>query len=164
MRPNRITPEPGQESVWDYPRPPAAVPSTRHIRVVLGGVTVAETTRPIKVMETTHPPVYYIPAEDVTPGCLAPSTRSTTCEYKGRAAYHHVTAGGVERRNAAWSYPEPFEPYAGLAGHVAFYPGQMDECTVDGEQVVPQPGDFYGGWITSEIAGPFKGSPGTLGW
>lgn len=164
MRPNRITPDPGQESVWDYPRPPAAERSTRHVRVVLGGMTVAETTRSVKVMETSHPPVYYIPAEDVTPGCLAPSTASTSCEYKGRAAYYHVTAGGVERRDAAWSYPEPLEPYAVLAGHVAFYPGLMDECTVDGERAVPQPGDFYGGWITSEIVGPFKGSPGTLGW
>lgn len=160
----RDTPGPGQESVWDYPRPPRAEPSSREIRVVLGGIVVAATDRAVKVMETSHPPVYYIPAEDVTPGCLDPSSRSTVCEFKGRAIYYNVHGGGQERKNAAWSYPEPFEPYGLIAGHVAFYPGLMDECTVDGERVTAQPGDFYGGWVTSEIVGPFKGGPGTLGW
>ena len=160
----RVEPGPGQESVWDYPRPPRAAPTPKHIRVILGGVTVAETDRAIKVMETSHPPTYYIPPADISPGVLTPSERTSFCEYKGRAVYHHVTAGGVERRDAAWSYPEPSGGYTELAGYIAFYPGMMDECTVDGEAVVPQPGGFYGGWITSDVVGPFKGSPDTLGW
>jgi uncharacterized protein (DUF427 family) len=161
---DRVQPGPGQESVWDYPRPPRAQRTSKHIRVILGGITVAETDRAIKVMETSHPPVYYIPPDDITPGVLSPSERTTFCEYKGRAAYHHVNAGGVGKRDAAWSYPEPSGAFSELAGHIAFYPSMMDECTVDGEVVMPQPGDFYGGWITSDIVGPFKGSPGTLGW
>ncbi|MDF1542851.1 MAG: DUF427 domain-containing protein [Anaerosomatales bacterium] len=163
-RANRVKPGPGQESVWDYPRPPAAERTDRHIRVVLGGVTIADTQRAIKVMETSHPPVYYVPPEDIAPGVLLPSERSTFCEYKGRAGYYHVSAAGVERLDAAWSYPQPSNRFRDLAGYIAFYPGMMDECTVDGEVVVPQPGDFYGGWVTADIVGPFKGSPGTLGW
>ncbi|MBW6469484.1 MAG: DUF427 domain-containing protein, partial [Coriobacteriia bacterium] len=108
--------------------------------------------------------VYYVPPEDIAPGVLLPSERSTFCEYKGRAIYYHVSAAGVERLDAAWSYPQPSNRFRDLAGYVAFYPGMMDECTVDGEVVVPQPGDFYGGWVTTDIVGPFKGSPGTLGW
>ena len=164
MKPHRITPGPGQESVWDYPRPPRAEPTGKHIRVVLGGTTIADTRHAIKVTETSHPPVYYIPPDDIAPGVLAPSDRTTFCEYKGRASYYHVRAGGVERRNAAWSYPQPAERYRELAGYLAFYPGMMDECSVDGEIVTAQPGDFYGGWITADIVGPFKGDPGTLGW
>ncbi len=164
MRAERIEPGPGQESVWDYPRPPHAERTTKHIRVMLAGVTVADTNRSVKVMETSHPPTYYIPHEDVAHGVLSPAARSTVCEFKGRAVYHHVTAGGVERRNAAWSYPDPLDPYGEIAGHIAFYPSMMDECSVDGEPVIPQPGDFYGGWVTSDVVGPFKGGPGTLGW
>jgi uncharacterized protein (DUF427 family) len=164
MRPHPDSPQPGQESVWDYPRPPRAELTSKRIRVVLGGVVVADTVRAIKVMETSHPPVYYVPSGDIDSDVLSPSERTTFCEYKGHAVYHHVTAGGIERRNAAWSYPEPETPYHVLSGYVAFYPALMDECTVDGEVARAQPGDFYGGWITSNIAGPFKGDPGTRGW
>ncbi len=164
MRPRPVTPAPGQESVWDYPRPPRAELTPRLIRVVLDGVTIADTHRAVKVMETSHPPVYYIPPEDIATGALSASERRTFCEYKGWAAYHLVCAGGIERRDAAWSYPDPAPGYEGIAGHVAFYPGLMDECNVDGEVVTPQPGGFYGGWITTDVVGPFKGEPGTLGW
>lgn len=160
----RIEPEPGQESVWDYPRPPAATRVDRRIRVRFGGVTIADTERPIKVMETSHPPVYYVPLEDVLEESLLGSAHRTFCEYKGWASYWHVRAGEREAKNAAWYYPEPLVGYELLADHVAFYPALMDECTVDGEVVVPQPGHFYGGWITHEIVGPFKGTPQTLDW
>ena len=156
--------KPGQESVWDYPRPPAAVEVPRSIRVVFGGQTIAETNRPIKVMETSHPPVYYIPAEDVRVEYLSPSGHHTVCEYKGVASYWHVSVAGREVHNAGWSYENPSPGYEPLAHYIAFYPALMDECTVDGERVTPQPGRFYGGWITSEVVGPFKGEPGTLGW
>lgn len=164
MKPRRIEPGPEQESVWDYPRPPRAEPTLKRIAVVLGGVMIADTTRAIKVMETSHPPVYYIPPDDILAGVLTPSGRTTFCEYKGRAVYYHVAGGGIQRHDAAWAYPEPAMRYAEMAGYVAFYPELMDECTVEGETVVPQPGGFYGGWITGDIVGPFKGEPGTHGW
>ena len=152
------------ESVWDYPRPPRAEPSTRRIRVVFGGVTVADTTRAIRVLETSHPPVYYIPAEDVNREYLRPSRRRTYCEFKGQASYYDLVVGEREVRDAAWYYPDPNERFAALRDHVAFYPGRVDACFVDEEQVVAQEGDFYGGWLTSDIEGPFKGGPGTAGW
>ena len=152
------------ESVWDYPRPPRAEPSTRRIRVVLGGVTVADTTRAIRVLETSHPPVYYIPAADVSREYLRPSRRRTYCEFKGQASYYDLVVGEREVRDAAWYYPDPNERFAALRDHVAFYPGRVDACFVDEEQVVAQEGDFYGGWLTSDIEGPFKGGPGTAGW
>jgi len=160
----RVEPGPGQESVWDYPRPPAALRLQRHIRVRFGGATIVESRRPIKVMETSHPPVYYVPFEDVLDGVLVEGAHHTYCEYKGQASYCRVRVGEREASNAAWFYPDPAPGYELLAGHVAFYPQLMDECTVDGEIVTPQEGRFYGGWITSEIVGPFKGSPATFGW
>ena len=152
------------ESVWDYPRPPRAEPSTRRIRVVLGGVTVADTTRAIRVLETSHPPAYYVPLEDVRRENLRPSRRQTYCEFKGQASYYDLVVGEREVRDAAWYYPDPNERFAALRDHVAFYPGRVDACFVDEEQVVAQEGDFYGGWLTSDIEGPFKGGPGTAGW
>ena len=152
------------ESVWDYPRPPRAEPSTRRIRVVLGGVTVADTTRAIRVLETSHPPAYYVPLEDVRREYLRPGRRQTYCEFKGQASYYDLVVGEREVRDAAWYYPDPSERFAALRDHVAFYPGRVDACFVDEEQVVPQAGDFYGGWLTSDIEGPFKGGPGTAGW
>ena len=152
------------ESVWDYPRPPRAEPSTRRIRVVLGGVTVADTTRAIRVLETSHPPAYYVPLEDVRREYLRPSRRQTYCEFKGQASYYDLVVGEREVRDAAWYYPDPNERFAALRDHVAFYPGRVDACFVDEEQVVAQEGDFYGGWLTSDIEGPFKGGPGTAGW
>ena len=151
------------ESVWDYPRPPRVEPSTRRIRVVLGDVTVADTTRAFRVLETSHPPAYYVPPEDVNREYLRPSRRQTYCEFKGQASYYDLVVGEREVRDAAWYYPEPNERFAALRDHVAFYPGRVDACFVDEEQVVAQEGDFYGGWLTSDIEGPFKGGPGTAG-
>jgi uncharacterized protein (DUF427 family) len=161
---NTITKGPGQESVWDYPRPPRLEDSTKLIQVVCNGVTIAETRRAKRVLETSHPPVYYIPPEDIRMEYLAPTRRSTFCEWKGSAAYYTVTVGDRSEADAAWYYPRPATAFASLANYVAFYPGRMDACYVDGEQVTPQPGDFYGGWITKDIVGPFKGARGATGW
>lgn len=160
----RITPGPGQESVWDYPRPPRVEPTPRRIRVVFNGETIADSTRALRVLETSHPPVYYIPREDIREGVLSRSPRRTYCEFKGMASYWAVRVGDQAVPDAAWSYPEPTPGYEALAGCAAFYPGRMDACYVDDEQVTPQPGDFYGGWITADIVGPFKGEPGTMDW
>ncbi len=157
-------PGPGQESVWDYPRPPRLERVGRHLRVVFAGVVVAESRRPLRVLETSHPPVYYVPPGDTLAEHLIPSRGSSFCEWKGAARYLTVRAGGREAPDAAWYYPTPMAPFAEIADHVAFYPAAMDECTLDGEVVRPQPGGFYGGWITDEIVGPFKGGPGTRGW
>ena len=149
------------ESVWDYPRPPRVEPSAAHVVVELDGEVLAETRRSLRVLETSHPPVYYIPAADVRTERLRPSARRpTVCEFKGTARYYD--AG--DRPAVAWSYPEPWSGYEAIAGHYAFYPGRVDRATVDGEQVEAQPGDFYGGWITSAVTGPIKGGPGTMGW
>ena len=164
MRQQRIKPGPNQESVWDYPRPPRVEASARHIQVVFGGVMIAHTRNSRRVLETSHPPVYYIPLEDIKAGCLTPSGRSSFCEWKGRAKYHTVKAGDREAVDAAWSYPTPEPHFASIKNHVTFYPAMMDDCYVDGESVTKQPGDFYGGWITGDIVGPFKGGPGTSGW
>ena len=153
-----------KESVWGYPRPPRVEESGRTVRVVLGGEVIAESTRSKRVLETSHPPVYYIPIENVRPGVLVPSGRTTFCEFKGGAHYYTVRAGGRVEKDAAWYYPRPSPGFEAIADHVAFYPGRMDECSIDGERVKPQAGGFYGGWITAEIEGPFKGEPGTSGW
>jgi len=150
----------GQESAWDYPRPPIAVPAGRHVRVVFAGQLIAETRRPIKVMETSHPPVYYLPLDDVAREVLRSSPHATVCEFKGVARYYHVVLGRHRAENAAWYYPEPDPGYELLRGYVSFYPRLMDEITLDGEPVLPQPGGFYGGWVTSEVVGPFKCTPG----
>jgi uncharacterized protein (DUF427 family) len=131
---------------------------------VLGDRVIAESARAKRVLETSHPPVYYLPLEDVATGVLAPTSRTTVCEFKGAARYYTVHGGGRVEENAAWSYPLPSPGFEALADHVAFYPNRMDECTIDGERVRAQAGDFYGGWITSDIGGPFKGAPGTSGW
>lgn len=161
-RPIPVIPGPGRESVWDYPRPPAIEPVERHIRVVADELVVADTVRAIRVLETSHPPTYYVPVDDVRPGTLAPAEGASWCEWKGGATYFDVcTPDPVER--AAWWYPEPALPYAALRHHIAFYPGLV-ACFVDGERVEPQPGSFYGGWVTSDVVGPFKGAPGSMGW
>lgn len=159
MRPTSIAPGPNQESVWDYPRPPRIEPTSRRIRVALGGVMLVDTTRAMRVLETSHPPVYYVPIADVIDGALERSDRTTFCEFKGTARYFAVKSGDRVERDAAWAYDN-----GPLAGHVAFYAARMDGCFVDDERVRPQPGGFYGGWITSDIVGPFKGEPGTSGW
>jgi len=136
----------------------------RRVVVRLGGDVVADSGRALRVLETSHPPVYYVPAQDVAPGVLAASPRTSYCEFKGVASYWEVNGGGRREADAAWSYPTPSPGYGELAGAVAFYPGRMDSCTVGGVLVTPQAGGFYGGWITPEIVGPYKGEPGTSGW
>ena len=162
--PKRIAPGPGQESVWDYPRPPRLEPSARHVRIEFGGETIAETRAAFRVLETSHPPVYYVPPEDLRVEFLRRSDRQTVCEWKGIAIYYSVVVGECVAADAAWCYPDPEPAFAALARYVAFYPSRMDACFVDGERVTAQPGDFYGGWITPDIVGPFKGDPGTSGW
>ena len=165
MPPVRIPPGPGQESVWDYPRPPALRPFHGHLEVLLGGERIAEAHRALQVLETSHPPTYYLPLEAFRPGALVASRRTSFCEWKGRAQYWDVLGGGGRREpDAAWGYPEPSPDFAPLRGHVALYAGRMDACRVDGERVVAQPGGFYGGWITARVVGPFKGAPGSGGW
>ena len=164
LRERRIEPGPGQESVWDYPRPLRLERSAAAIRVVLGGVTVVDTDRSWRVLETASPPVNYLDPADIAPGVLQPCAGESWCEWKGRASYFDLTAGGQAARRAAWCYPDPTPAFAALAGHVAIYAARVDACFLDGEQVRAQPGDFYGGWVTSRVTGPFKGDPGTLGW
>lgn len=162
--PAPIEPGPGQESVWDYPRPPRLEPTTERIVVRFGGEVIADTTAAVRVLETSHPPVYYLPEADFAEGALTRAGGSSMCEFKGRAAYFDVHGGGRTAAGAAWTYPSPWEGYGALHGRVAVYPAEMDACEVDGEQVRAQAGDFYGGWITAKIVGPFKGEPGTMGW
>ncbi len=153
-----------KESVWDYPRPPRLENTNRRVRVIFNGEVIADSQQAKRVLETSHPPVYYLPPEDLRQEFLQPSSRRSQCEFKSTAHYWHVRVGDREVQNAAWSYPQPHQGYEAIRHHVAFYPSLMDACYVDAEQVQPQAGDFYGGWITSEIQGPYKGGPGTQGW
>jgi uncharacterized protein (DUF427 family) len=161
---NQSQVEPGQESVWDYPRPPRVEDSDRRIQVIFNGVVIADTQRARRVLETSHPPVYYIPPEDVQLEYLTATDHTTFCEWKGQAAYYSITVGERTVANAAWFYPRPIATFASIKDYVAFYPSMMEACVVDGERVQSQPGDFYGGWITRDIVGPFKGGAGTAGW
>lgn len=164
MHPRPIPPEPGQESVWDYPRPPRLEPTSKHIRIMVQDVIIADTCRAQRVLETSHPPVYYIPPEDIRQDYLVKMPQTTYCEWKGRGAYYSVVVGDRQLINVAWYYPEPTPAFAAIQNYVAFYAEPMDACYVDGEKVTPQPGNFYGGWITSDIVGPFKGIEGSWGW
>ena len=157
-------PSPGQESVWDYPRPPRLARDDRRVEVLFGGRLIADSRRTFRVLETASPPVFYIPPEDVARECLVLSRRRTFCEWKGEARYFDVRVGHRQAAAAAWCYPDPDPPFAPIRGYLAFHAGLMDGCRVDGEIVTPQPGAYYGGWITGEILGPFKGEPGTEGW
>jgi uncharacterized protein (DUF427 family) len=153
------------ERVSDYPRPPRLEPAGRRVRIVLGGETIADTGEALRVLETFHPPTYYLPATAFRPGALVPGgARGSWCEWKGRARYWTVVGGDKVAENAAWGYPDPVPAYAALRGFVAVYAGPMDACHVGEERVLPQPGGFYGGWITADLVGPFKGGPGTEGW
>lgn len=163
MRPRPDLPGPGQESVWAYPRPPRIDPTDEHVEVWFADQRIASTRRAVRVLETSHAPTYYLPLEDVA-AVLRASPARTFCEFKGVAHYFDVVVGDDEADQAAWTYPEPAEGYEALAGMVAFYPGRMQRCLVAGEQVTPQGGGFYGGWITSRVVGPFKGGVGTHGW
>lgn len=153
------------ESVWDYPRPPIVVPSSRHVRVEHAGVVVADTHRALRVLETAGAPTWYLPREDVRMHLLRPAPhRRTVCEWKGEASYFDLVLGDRESPLAAWTYERPRPAYREIAGHIAFYAGRVDRAFVDGEAARPQPGGFYGGWVTADVTGPFKGEPGTEGW
>jgi uncharacterized protein (DUF427 family) len=160
----RAIPEEGQESVWDYPRPPRLEAFEKAISVEFGGETIAKTTHAQRVLETSHPPTYYLPLEAVREGVLLPTDNTTFCEWKGVARYFHVTVGKFKAENAAWAYHRPTAAFDAIRDHVAFYAHLMDACYVEAERVQSQLGGFYGGWITSKVVGPFKGQPGTRGW
>lgn len=164
MEPTRIEPGPGQESVWDYPRPPRVERTDALVVVMFGGATVAETRRALRVLETSQPPAFYLPPDDVDLSCLVPTRSRTFCEWKGQAVYHSLRVGDRESVDAAWSYPAPTPAYEAIRDHLAFYPQRIDTAFVDGEQVEPNEGAFYGGWITSAVVGPFKGGAGTSHW
>jgi uncharacterized protein (DUF427 family) len=150
--------------VWDYPRPPRVEPVPERIRVVVGGVTVADTTRAVRVLETSHPPVYYVPRDEVLSGTLVPSPGSSVCEWKGSARYWAIDVAGRRVAAVAWSYDDPLPGFEAIRGHLAFYASKVDEAWVGDERAVPQPGGFYGGWVTSAITGPVKGEDGSWGW
>lgn len=156
---------PATESVWDYPRPPRLESTRRRIRVIFGGVTIADSSRAHRVLETSHPPTFYIPLDDIVGEHLVPvAGGSSFCEWKGVASYFDVVVGSEHARRAAWTYPQPTAAFAALRDHVAFYAEPMEACYVDDQRVQPQQGNFYGGWITDDIIGPFKGASGTAGW
>ena len=162
--PPRIEPAPGQESVWDYPRPPRLERVGDRLRVMFNDEAIADTIGGFRVIETSHPPVYYLPPADIAQAFLRAALGGSWCEFKGRAKYWSLDVHGRLADRAAWSYPEPSPAYAKIAGYLAFYASRVDECWVGDERVQPQQGDFYGGWITARIVGPFKGGPGTRGW
>ncbi len=160
----RTPPGPGQESVWDYPRPPRLEPVNRRLRVVFNGEIVAETVNAKRVLETSHPPSYYIPPEDVRMDLLESAPGRSLCEWKGQAHYYTIRVGDRRSEQAAWAYANPTPSFTAIRDHLCFYASRVDACFVDDEQVQPQEGDFYGGWITADIVGPFKGGAGTWGW
>ena len=163
-RPTPDQPGPGQESAWDYPRPPRVEPSSETVEIMLGDEVVARSTRTLRVLETSHPPTYYLPLSAFAEGVLRPVDGSTWCEWKGAASYFDVVTPDRTIPAGAWTYEAPAGGYRDLKDHVAIYPGKVDSCSIDDEQVQAQEGDFYGGWITSRVTGPFKGAPGTMGW
>jgi uncharacterized protein (DUF427 family) len=158
-----IEPKPGQESVWDYPRPPVIVPDNRHIVVIAAGMEIARTLGALRVLETASPPTIYISPGDIQFDYLEADQGHSFCEWKGQAFYYSVHVKGQIIHNAAWYYPNPFEEFSAIRDFVAFYPSRV-ECYVSGELVKAQSGGFYGGWITMEIVGPFKGEPGSSSW
>ena len=164
MKPKPVKPEPGQESVWDYPRPPKLERCNNCIRVIFAGVDIANTTNAFRVLETSHPPVYYIPPEEIHMRYLISEEGRSWCEWKGQGRYYGLKVGDRYVSRAAWYYPEPVERFKAIKNYIAFYAGKVDACYVENEQVFPQPGRFYGGWITKNVVGPFKGGPGTEGW
>ena len=164
MDANRIKPRPGQESVWDYPRPPRWETVSKQIRVVVNGISIVDSGNAKRVLETSHPPVYYIPPEDIRMDLMAASERQTWCEWKGWACYFDIVLNERRIPSAAWAYSSPTHSFEPIRNHLAFYPHLMDACYVGEEQVQAQAGGFYGGWITNNIVGPFKGEPGTKGW
>ena len=164
MDPVRVEPGPGQESVWDYPRPPALERTDSHLVVELAGVVVADTRHAWRVLETSQPPAYYFPPDDVRLDLLEPSLHRTFCEWKGEATYRSIRAGDRVAVDAVWLYERPVERFLPIKDHLALYAQRVDRCSVDGEEVTANEGTFYGGWITSRVVGPFKGGAGTAGW
>jgi uncharacterized protein (DUF427 family) len=164
MRPKQVPPQKGQESVWDYPRPPRVERTDKRVVVTVNGVRIADSVRAKRVLETSHPPVYYIPREDIKMEYLRNAARTSYCEWKGKAVYFTADVNGRFIENIAWSYPAPNTAFTLIKDHLAFYASLADECLVDGERVKPQPGRFYGGWITAGVAGPFKGETGSEWW
>lgn len=164
MRPSPIPPQPGQESVWDYPRPAIWQDTHKQLKVVCQGVVLAETNRGKRILETSHPPTYYFPASDIQLEYLILTARRGVCEWKGRYEYYDVKIGDKQISQAAWRYCETTPNFLALYDHYGFFARLMDACYVDDEPIIPQPGDFYGGWITADVVGPFKGEPGTWGW
>jgi uncharacterized protein (DUF427 family) len=158
-----IPPEPGQESVWDYPRPPAIVADAREVVVSLDGHQLASSSNCIRILETAGPPTFYLPTDDVDHACFEAAPEQSRCEWKGMAHYLRLNLPQVPRVAVGWYYPRPHTDFSEIKNFISFYPGRL-ECTVAGERVVTQPGGFYGGWITSEIIGPIKGDPGTESW
>ncbi len=156
-------PSESQESVWDYPRPPVIRADAREVVVRVDGIEIVRTRRALRLLETASPPGFYLPFEDCLRDAFIPAAGSSHCEWKGSAQYWTITAGGVRLPRAAWSYEDPARPFSALRGHVAIYATHA-ECLVDGERVRPQDGGFYGGWVTDDIAGPWKGATGTGGW
>jgi uncharacterized protein (DUF427 family) len=163
MHPERIEPQPGQESVWDYPRPPRIEPTSEHVIVSFRGMTLAESTRAIRVLETSQPPAYYIPPGDVSFDMLVEGDGHSFCEWKGEASYFDLVVPGTRIEQVAWTYAHPSVPFAAIKDYLGFY-AQKLECTVDREAVMPNEGSFYGGWVTSKVVGPFKGVPGSKWW
>ena len=150
--------------MWEYPRPPRVEASPETVEITLGGEVIARSTRTLRVLETSHPPTYYVPVADFAPGVLRPANGTTYCEWKGRAEYVDLVTERRTAPRAGWTYPSPTPGFEALVDHVAVMPGRVDGCTVDGERVRSQSGGFYGGWITDRVAGPFKGAPGSHGW
>ena len=164
MNIEKIAPGPGQESVWDYPRPPRIEDTDKHIEVFFNDILIADSTDVKRVLETSSPPVYYIPTSDIEMKYFIKSDKRSFCEWKGEASYYTIKVHDKTAENAAWYYPDPTPSFESIKNYIAIYPQYMDRCFVDGEVAQPQPGKFYGGWITSDIVGPFKGEPGTEGW
>ena len=164
MKPTPIEPQPGQESVWTYPRPPKLESTSKNIRIVFNGIVIADTTSAYRTLETSHPPSYYIPPSDINMDCIMRDSGGSLCEWKGHATYYTTCVASKKAVRVAWSYHKPTAPFLPIKDHLAFYAGAMEACYVDDELVIPQPGHFYGGWITSDIVGPFKGEPGSWHW
>ena len=164
MKPKPVPPGPGQESVWDYPRPPRLEIVEAEVEVFFGGRSIAYAEHGIRILETSHPPVHYLAPDDIEDGVLEDNGNTSYCEFKGVARYFDVVVGDKRSKDAAWTYDEPSPGYEAMAGYVAFYPGRVESALLDGEAVQAQPGNFYGGWITTAVVGPFKGLTGTLDW
>ncbi len=164
MLPKKIEPASGQESVWDYPRPPRLESSIKHILIVFNNTVIADSKNSQRILETSHPPVYYLPPEDIRMEYLKLNERQSFCEWKGKAEYYDLRVDNRTCENCAWYYSNPTPAFTAIKNYLAFYPSKMDACYINEEKVTPQPGDFYGGWITSDIVGPFKGGLGSWGW